>query len=271
MEDTLTTDQITLNNEFLCQEKSGKSEVWSNFSEIINKEKQSIGYVICKNCQQIFKYDATKTGTSHLKRHKCSVNQKKITSYISMKTVPTVIKNSVTKKLVDLVCKDIRPFEIISGQGFREYSQELINIGATYGSLSVDDLLPHPTTVSRNVIKDAELVKATLASNLKIIFQEVGGAFTTDMWTDDYRKISYISLTVHYIENWQLKEQVLAVSKFPNVSHTAEQIKKVVLGILRSYNLTSEIMKRSIFVTDSGANFVAAFRALNHIPCVAHR
>ena len=53
MEDTLTTDQITLklkNNEFLCQEKSGKSEVWSNFSEIINKEKQFIGYVICKNC-----------------------------------------------------------------------------------------------------------------------------------------------------------------------------------------------------------------------------
>ena len=47
---------------------------------------------------------------------------------MSMKTVPTVIKNSVTKKLVDLVCKDIRPFKIISGQGFREYSQELINI-----------------------------------------------------------------------------------------------------------------------------------------------
>jgi len=98
----------------------------------------------------------------------------------------------------------------------------LINIGATYENLSVNNLLSHPTTVFRNVIKDAESIKTALASNLKIIFQEVSGAFTTDMWTDDYKKISYISLTVHYIKNWQIKEQVLAVSKFPNISHIAE-------------------------------------------------
>ena len=34
----------------------------------------------------------------------------------------------------------------------------------------------------------------------KRYFEFVGSAFTTDMWTDDYRKISYISLTVHYMD-----------------------------------------------------------------------
>ena len=86
-----------------------------------------------------------------------------------------------------------------------------------------------------------------MSSKLKYVFELTGGAFTTDMWTDDYRKISYISLTVHYIdENWQICEQTLAVSKFPDVSHTAEQIKKVVLGILNSYSLIPDITMKKL-------------------------
>ena len=37
----LTVEQVTLklkNKELLCQEKSGKSEVWQNFDEIIDKK-----------------------------------------------------------------------------------------------------------------------------------------------------------------------------------------------------------------------------------------
>ena len=103
----------------------------------------------------------------------------------------------------------------------------MINIGAMYGSLSVDDLFLHPTTISRNVIKEAESVKSTLTLKLKDIFQLVGRAFTTDMWTDDYRKISYISLTVHYIdENWQLKEQILAASNFQMLNILQNKLKK---------------------------------------------
>ena len=273
----LNTEQVTLkikNGEFLCQEKSGKSDVWVNFEEVVDKEEQSIGYVICKNCSQIFKYD-NKIGTSSLKRHKCPSNEKqpKITSFWGKKEIPAAVKEATSKKLINLVCKDIRPFEIITGQGFKEFAQEMINIGATYGTVSVDNLLPHPTTLSRNVVKKAESVKNDLSLKLKFIFEMTGGAFTTDMWTDDYRKVSYISLTVHYIdENWQINEQVLAASKFPDVSHTAEHIKKVILGILSSYNLIPDVtMRKFTFVTDSGANFVAAFRALNHIPCFAHK
>ena len=167
----------------------------------------------------------------------------------------------------------MRPFEIITGQGFREFAQEMINIGSIHGCLQVDDLFPHPTTISRNIIKDADSLKIKIANTLKEIFELVGGAFTTDLWTDDYRKISYISLTVHYIdESWQIKEQILAASKFPDVRHTADQIKKVILNLLKTYNLVPESsMKRYTFVTDSASNFISAFRGLNHIPCFAHR
>ena len=160
-------------------------------------------------------------------------------------------------------------FDIVS----EEFSQEMINIGATYGWLSVDNLFSYPTTISRNVIKEAELVKSKLAIKLKVVFKLVSSSFTTDMWTDNYRKISYISLIVHYInENWQIKEQVLAISKFLKIKHIAELIRKIVLDILKNYNLIPEItIKKFTFVTDSNANFILAFKNLNHIPYIAHR
>src|SRR5688572_25773163 len=181
----LTTEQVISNlkrGELKCQEKSGSSDVWENFNEIVNMQDESIGFVICKICDQVFKYNY-KTGTSSLKRHKCLSDEKqpKITSYWTSKNFPTTAKDMVTKKIINLVCKDLRPFEIIVGQGFREFSQEMIDISSKYGSLQVDNLFPHPTTISRNIIKNADSLKKKIAENLKDIFELVGGAFTTDM------------------------------------------------------------------------------------------
>ena len=78
-------------------------------------------------------------------------------------------------------------------------------------------------------------------------------------------------MTVYYIEDWNLKDQVLAVSKFSDTNHTAENIKKNIFGILRKYHLSEINMRRYIFVTDSASNFVAAFRSYGHLPCISHR
>lgn len=274
----LTSEQVLSNlkkGELQCREKKGgSSDVWTNFNEIVDMQDQFIDYVMCKNCEHILKYNY-KIGTSTLKRHKCSFDEKqpKITSYWTTKNFPTAAKDVTTEKIVNFVCKDLRPFEIITGQGFREFAQEMINIGSKYGYLQVDELFPHPTTISRNIIKSADFLKKKIALNLKDIFEIVGGAFTSDMWTDDYRKISYISLTVHYIDDtWKMKEQILAASKFPDVRHTADNIKKVILNILKGYNLVPDSsMKRYTFVTDSASNYISAFKGLNHIPCFAHR
>ena len=99
-----TIEQVTLklkNGELLCQKKSGKSEVWLNFDEIINKDEQPVGFVMCKNCSHVFKYDY-KTGTSSLKHHKCSTDDKqpKITSYWGRKAAPTAAKEITTKKII---------------------------------------------------------------------------------------------------------------------------------------------------------------------------
>ncbi len=82
--DNLTVEQIASNlrrGEYQCQEKKdGKSDVWINFEEIIDMQKQLIGFIICKNCEHILKYDY-KTGILILKHHRYSdEKQQKITS-----------------------------------------------------------------------------------------------------------------------------------------------------------------------------------------------
>ena len=72
-------------------------------------------------------------------------------------------------------------------------------------------------------------------------------------------------------ETWQIKDQILAASKFPDIRYIADNIKKVILGILKGYNLISDSsIERYMFVIDSAFNFISAFR-LNHIPYFAYR
>src|SRR4051812_14437131 len=104
-------------------------------------------------------------------------NNKKSLHIYQKKNFPIVAKDIITKKIVDFVCKDLRQFEIISGQDFRDFSQEMIDISSTYGLLQIDDLFSHPNTISRNIIKNAESVKSNLILKLKDIFEIVGGTF----------------------------------------------------------------------------------------------
>ena len=73
-------------------------------------------------------------------------------------------------------------------------------------------------------------------------------------------------------ETWQIKDQILAASKFSDIRHTAKNIKKVILGILKGYNLIPDSsIERYMFVTDSASNFISAFKGLNYILCFAYR
>lgn len=96
----LTTEQVVIglkNGELKYVEKekksSNSSEVWTSFNEIVDMQEQSIGFVICKNCEHIFKYNY-KTGTSTLKRHKCQYDEKqsKITSFWTGKNFSQLLK-----------------------------------------------------------------------------------------------------------------------------------------------------------------------------------
>jgi hypothetical protein len=111
-----------------------------------------------------FNYSATKTGSSYLSRHSCkfSADQSNIEKHLhpSSSRIPQRVKDEVTKACVSLCCKDIRPFDIVTGSVFADYSQSLIKIWSLHGNLNVKDLLPHPITISRNTHQGSGKVAA---------------------------------------------------------------------------------------------------------------
>ncbi|KAF0731652.1 zinc finger protein 618-like [Aphis craccivora] len=133
-----------------------------------------------------------------------------VLTIILKKNIPTQVANEMVEKFVKMCSLDLCSFEFVDGNGFKELGQYLVNLGANYGHLDIDSLLPHPTTISRNTIKTVKELRDKLMLKLMPYFYENRCSATTDMWTDDYKKLSYISITIHYInENWELNLNVL--------------------------------------------------------------
>ena len=154
--------------------------------------------------------------------------------------ISTKVKEDTTKKIVNFVCKDLRPFETIVGLGFQELAQEFIKIGSIHGNIPIEELLPHPTTVSRNILKEAELVKSALAGSLLEFFQISGGAFTTDCWTSPSTK-SFLSLTAHFInKEWELQNIIIDFIQMQD-SYTGVNIKNVFLIGIKKMSLENKV------------------------------
>lgn len=102
-----------------------------------------------------------------------------------------------------------------------------------------------------------------------------GGAITADLWTDDFRKRSYIGITVHYMNNdFVLHDRILAIQYMPpDLAHTAANIRQEINYCLRRFYIfdcINELKDRLVFVSDRGTNIVAALKFYERINCIEH-
>lgn len=260
----------------LVHEMKLKSTIWQTFGYVYNGNEKVNGVVGCFGCKKVYSYTGHKSGTSNLLRHKCESGQKSIASFFCQKAeakkpkVSSDLKSLAMKKIVRFVTKDVVPFNVTSAQGFTELAQFLVDVGAKYGNVSVKELLPHPTTVSRHVSETANNLRGTVSEMIRGVFSDIGGGITLDLWSDSYRKINYMGVTVHYIVNGKLEERVLCTRELESdIKKTGEYIKLALVKILRSFDLYSSIDK-AVFVTDRGSNVVTALRQYRRISCSAH-
>ncbi|KAM3606575.1 uncharacterized protein V6R79_019030 [Siganus canaliculatus] len=94
-------------------------------------------------------------------------------------------------------------------------AQELLDIGARYGgAIEAEDLLPCARTVNRHVDGEFKKVKTLLLEELK---QYRDYAITTDLWTEEKTNTNYITVTVRYIVNWEIKNRILATRMMEGV------------------------------------------------------
>lgn len=77
-----------------------------------------------------------------------------------------------------------------------------------------------------------------------------------------------MTVTCHFIDNWQMQEFLLETSCFPG-QHTADNISLELKRITDEWAITQKVIA---VVTDNGANMVSAVHKAGwmHYPCIAH-
>lgn len=118
--------------------------------------------------------------------------------------------------------------------------------------------IPSRTYFSETVIPDIyEKCRIKIFKNIENISN---CAFTSDIWTCNISNESYVSFTIHYInEDFQLKHVVLNVKHFPG-SHTEENIANIITEMIEEWHLND---KNYILIRDSGANIKKAAKDLD--------
>ena len=210
---------LQINDVYIVNKKKGKSGVWNNFGLIGHKKDDTAsdvipGFVACKYCYQVYKYTYD-SGTTTLNKHidKCMkvrpVSQPTIEREFGIGGNCREAKEKVAAAAVDFVCSDLRAFTAIEGDGMKVLAQAFIEIGYKYGKVDASKVLPCANTVKKYTMQRASSALEATKKVLKKPFAEFKLAFSTDLWTSDYRKTSYLDLTAYWIDDdFQMHSQV---------------------------------------------------------------
>lgn len=118
--------------------------------------------------------------------------------------------------------KNCRFFKMIQDSGLKQFAAFLIKVGATFGpNVNVEKLLPNPTTISRNISAIYETYFEKTKQDI-ISFKSFGYPVTSDIWTDNYLRSSYISCTIHYIKEGALVGHMLAIESMEGEACTGK-------------------------------------------------
>ncbi|KAL4097820.1 hypothetical protein QTP88_022528 [Uroleucon formosanum] len=279
--------------EYTLVPQEGKSEVWKKFRKVLNvveniddpdsPEQISTGFIACINCKDLYGQNSS---TATLSRHRCNLgvgSKEKIDAYFEImnkkkKDIPKKLKDETIEKCVKYCCMDIKPMYSIEGEGFKQFGQFLLDVGAKYGKIDIADILPHPTTVSRHIETTTKELRNNIFKDLFFIIEKKYCASTCDLWTDDFRRNSYMSITLHYIDdNWELNNRLLHTGQFPmNESKTGDNIRRFLYNFFFQISdaankpCSNDLMSSITFVTDQGSNMLSALRNTNRLNCSAH-
>lgn len=133
-------------------------ELWQHFSKIycVTSEVQIQGFIVCNDCKRVLKYTSSNV-LLHIKKH---VKPKQtIDDFFGSERGAQLTlgdKELLLEASVNFVCKDLRPYASLEGEGMLDIAHAIWNLGAKYGAMSKDQIrsiLPSAVTVSRHVKK----------------------------------------------------------------------------------------------------------------------
>lgn len=242
------------------RKKKSTSEIWRYIHEVYSENQRVVDAYYCIDCQTVI-YNANSDGnTNKFRRHTCmkKTADNKIKILIRKET-----KNELKEAAAKFIVKDIRPFLAIEGEGIFDLLLAVMKFGQRNPKATNEHLLealPSRNTVRSSVSKLADEIKTEIMMKLQLA-KDVGGfAVVSDIWTDNYRGLSYICLVAHcnvLTDNGIEKHRfTLHVNEITEIVKNKEVIIKYLNTVLGEYGLSEDdIRKFVLFVTDRGSNY----------------
>lgn len=207
----------------------------------------------------------SQTHNLHLTTATTEKNQRKLTDIFFLGTAKKrkVVnkwdaQHTLNRQFTLWLCCDLLPFATVKKKGFQDFWKETIGNKAE---------LPSTTTVSVGALNDTYIC---FKNRLIEVLSKASkyGSMTFDFWTDNHKRLSYITYTYHYMDEWTIKTFVLKTAAFGQ-STISENVKFDFETTLDEFQLTE---KKITIVTDNGGNMIRACRLLNvmRMPCIAH-
>ncbi|KAJ6642790.1 Transposable element Hobo transposase, partial [Pseudolycoriella hygida] len=118
------------------------------------------------------------------------------------------------------------------------------------------------------------LVKRTNEGLHELIMESIemgsmyGMALSVDVWSEDYTKRHFLGMCFYYIREHAMHCRILCCREVVELSVTNEVVTQYIEEELEKYGIVD--LSNIIFVTDRGANMVAAIPASNRMNCIDH-
>ncbi|CAF0930039.1 unnamed protein product [Adineta ricciae] len=248
----------------------------NNRDSVINK------FASCRSCFTTYTY--THGSTKSLNSHKCpkelpftsspisSLNSKSSSVYSNNSPLISAKKKTITKLIGTWVCQNMRPISIVEDEGFISIIQKCLtwNTGSL-SNISGNDIVPSRWSISREISRQADDIRASLGGVLKSAAEQGVLAISPDLWSDKFKQNNYLGITGHFIdERNSLHSIELCCEPYTEINKRAPNIRKAITSALSKFGL-DDCMNKITFVCDRGSNLVKALEDYQVVHCFPHR
>ncbi len=197
-------------------------------------------------------------------------------------SIDSYVKKSTTispddKRVVTVACSkycafDMRSFNSVNGDGFKQLCEVLFDLGYKYGANrlskpSIQALLPDRTNISRTIKQIASEYRLKMNEILRQDLKEVKlFGISTDYWKNTYTGDNFLTINIHYTKDNNLVTYMLKTVLFSGIKN-GENTLRTIKFVLKSYGIDPE-STNIIYLTDNASNFISGLKEEVHLRCL---
>ena len=173
--------------------------------------------------------------------------------------------NELKDILTNYVVEGMLSFRSVEEDALKELAQFGVRMGQKHTGINLKTNWVSRRTIARAVSDKFDKMDDIIKANIQYAVKSGSIALTTDLWTDNVRKLSYLDVSAVYLPTSSATDFIrvgLACHFFDDV-HSGKNIKKCINEVMSRFNLPSD----TPITTDSGSNVLLGLKEHTNFIC----